>query len=170
MDYRVIRSDRKTIALEVNRDGEVQVRAPKRVSAAVIEKFVLSHTDWIAKAKQRQIERKNRFSEPDENEVSKLKAIARAVLPKKVEYYSRLTGLKCTGVKITSAKTRFGSCSGKNSRCFSFYLMRYPEEAIDYVVLHELAHTRHHDHSKSFWKLVEKYMPDYKERRKLLKG
>ncbi|MBO5746604.1 MAG: M48 family metallopeptidase [Clostridia bacterium] len=170
MDYRIIRSDRKTLALEVKSDGEVVVRAPRRVTVATIEGFVNSHTEWIAKAKQRITQRQKAHKEPTEAEVSMLKALAKAVLPKKIEYYSHLTGLKCTGVKITSAKTRFGSCSGKNSICFSYLLMRYPDEAIDYVVLHELAHTRHHDHSKNFWKLVEKYMPDYKKRKELLKG
>ncbi len=169
MDYRIIRSDRKTLALEVRPDGEVVVRAPRRVTVSTIEGFVSSHKEWIAKAKQRVSQRQATRKEPTEAEASMLKALAKAVLPKKIEYYSQLTGLKCTGVKITSAKTRFGSCSGKNSICFSYLLMRHPEEAIDYVVLHELAHTRHHDHSKSFWKLVEKYMPDYKERKKLLR-
>lgn len=169
MDYRIIRSDRKTLALEVKSDGEVVVRAPRRVTTSVIENFVNSHTEWIAKARLRVSQRQAARKEPTEAEISMLKALAKAVLPKKVEYYSRLTGLKCTGIKITSAKTRFGSCSGKNSICFSYLLMRYPDEAIDYVVLHELAHTRHHDHSKNFWKLVEKYMPDYKERKKLLR-
>lgn len=169
MDYRIIRSDRKTLALEVKADGEVVVRAPRRVATATIEGFVNSHTEWIAKARLRVSQRQATRKEPTEAEISMLKALAKAVLPKKVEYYSRLTGLKCTGIKITSAKTRFGSCSGKNSICFSYLLMRYPDEAIDYVVLHELAHTRHHDHSKNFWKLVEKYMPDYKERKKLLR-
>jgi predicted metal-dependent hydrolase len=116
------------------------------------------------------LERKNRFSEPTKQEIESLRRRAKEILPKKVEYYSKLTGLSCTGVKITSAKTRFGSCNGKNSICFSYHLMRYPEEAIDYVVLHELAHTKHHDHSWRFWLLVGLYMPDYKQRRALLKG
>ena len=73
-------------------------------------------------------------------------------------------------VKITSARTRFGSCSGKNSVCFSWYLMRYPDEAIDYVVVHELAHLRHHDHSPAFYALVERYLPDWRERMRLLKA
>lgn len=74
-----------------------------------------------------------------------------------------------TALKITSAKTRFGSCSGKDSICFSYLLMRYPDEAIDYVVVHELAHIKHKNHSKAFYTLIEKYLPDYKEREKLLK-
>lgn len=72
-------------------------------------------------------------------------------------------------IKITSAKTRFGSCSGDNRLCFSYLLMLYPKEAVDYVIVHELAHIKEHNHSKRFYKLIEKYMPDYKEKIKLLK-
>ena len=74
------------------------------------------------------------------------------------------------GIKITSARTRFGSCSGKNSICFSWRLMLYPPEAIDYVIVHELAHIRHHDHSPAFYALIEQYLPDWKARMKLLKS
>ena len=78
-------------------------------------------------------------------------------------------GLVPAGIKITSARTRFGSCSGKNSICFSWRLMLYPPEAIDYVIVHELAHIRHHDHSLAFYALIEQYLPDWKARMKLLK-
>lgn len=78
-------------------------------------------------------------------------------------------GLVPAGIKITSARTRFGSCSGKNSVCFSWRLMLYPPEAIDYVIVHELAHIRHHDHSPAFYALIEQYLPDWKVRMKLLK-
>ena len=78
-------------------------------------------------------------------------------------------GVTPTGVKITAARSRFGSCSGKNSLCFSLYLMEYPEEAAEAVVVHELAHIRHHDHSPAFYAEVAKVLPDYKERMKLLK-
>ena len=74
-----------------------------------------------------------------------------------------------TGIKITKAKKRFGSCNGKNSLCFSCFLMKYPMEAVDYVVVHELAHIKYHNHSKDFYNLINHYMPDYKQREKLLK-
>lgn len=79
-------------------------------------------------------------------------------------------GTDYTGIKITSAKTRYGSCSAKNSLCFSLYLMQKPLYAVDYVIVHELAHTVHHNHGKDFYKLIEKYMPDYKDRISVLKG
>ena len=79
-------------------------------------------------------------------------------------------GLVPQGVKITSAKTRFGSCSAKNSLCFSYLLLCYPMEAVDYVVVHELAHIRFKNHKKEFYALIEACMPDYKQRRMLLKN
>ena len=85
-------------------------------------------------------------------------------------HYAEWMGVTPTGVKITGAKTRFGSCSAKNSLCFSLYLMAYPDAAVDYVVVHELAHIRHKNHSPAFYAEVARVMPDYRERRKLLKG
>ncbi len=169
-DYRIIRSDRRTLALEIKRNGEIVVRSPMHTTVTAIAEFVSSHKDWLEKNLKKVQERKNPWDGLSSEDIARLKAKAREILPQKVEHFSRLTGLKCTGVKITGAKTRFGSCNGNNSICFSYYLMCYPEQAIDYVVLHELAHTKFHDHSWRFWMLVEYYMPDYKERRNLLKG
>lgn len=169
-NYKIVRSNRKTLALEIKPSGDIFVRVPMRASTEVIAEFVKSHEDWLEKNLQKVLERKSRFSEPTKEEIQQLRRMAKEILPKKVEFFSSVTGLKAANVKITSAKTRFGSCNGQNSICFSLYLMRYPESAVDYVVLHELAHTKHHDHSKRFWALVEKYMPDYRQRRALLKG
>ena len=99
-----------------------------------------------------------------------LKLKAKEIIPQKVEHFAKIMNLKPTSVKITSAQKRFGSCSGKNSLCFSYILMQYPEKAIDYVVVHELAHIVHKNHSKDFYKLIATYLPDYKERIKLLKS
>ena len=78
-------------------------------------------------------------------------------------------GVSPTGIKITTARKRYGSCSGKNSLCFSCFLMEYPEEAVDLVVVHELCHIREKNHGPRFYALLEHYLPDYKERKKLLK-
>lgn len=78
-------------------------------------------------------------------------------------------GLTPAGIKITSAEKRFGSCSAKDSLCFSYRLMLYPPDAVDYVVVHELAHIRHKNHGKQFYALIAQVMPDYKERERLLK-
>ena len=96
-------------------------------------------------------------------------AQAKEYLPQRTAHWSTVMGLVPAGIKITSARTRFGSCSGKNSICFSWRLMLYPPEAIDYVIVHELAHIRHHDHSPAFYALIAQYLPDWKARMKLLK-
>ena len=167
-NYKIIRSKRKTTAIEITKGCEIIVRAPLFQSQKTIENFVNEKSDWIEKSLKKQALKEDKFS-IDEQEAERLKSLAKKIIPQKVEYFSSLTGLVPTAVKITSAKTRFGSCSGKNSICFSLYLMQYPDEAIDYVVLHEIIHIKHHNHSKRFWNELEKYMPDYKKRRQLLK-
>ena len=94
---------------------------------------------------------------------------AKAQLPDMVRHWAQEMGVTPTGLKITSARTRFGSCSGKNSLCFSLYLMEYPPEAIEAVVVHELAHIRHKNHGSDFYTLVRQYLPDYDRQIKLLK-
>ncbi len=169
MDYRIIRSDRRTLALEVTLKGEVLVRAPRSVADKTVVEFINSHTGWIEKALKKQEKRRELYPEPTTDEIRELKSKAKEILPERVKFWSQKTGLYCTGITITSAKTRYGSCSGKNSISFSYLLMLHSIEVIDYVVLHELAHTKHHNHSKQFWNLVKKYMPDYETRRDLLK-
>ncbi len=170
MDYRLVYSRRKSLAIEVNKNLEVIVRAPYFVPKSSIENFVSSRLEWIEKAKQKIIERqKNAPKELSNEEILRLKKLAHEILPERVKVYSQIMSLYPSGVKITSAKTRFGSCSGKNSICFSYLLMQYPSEAIDYVVVHELAHIKHKNHGNRFYDLVKKYLPDYKERQKLLK-
>ena len=78
-------------------------------------------------------------------------------------------GLKYSRITITSAETRFGSCSSKGNISYSYRLMLYPEAAREYVVVHELAHLLEMNHSKKFYAIVERYLPDYKERRRMLK-
>lgn len=168
-DYRVVRSKRKSLAIEVTRDIEVIVRAPLFVSDTQIERFVEGHREWLKKASERVRERRENYTPPSDEEIAALKKAAREYIPAKVMEYSALMGLNPSGIKITSARTRFGSCSGKNSLCFSYLLMQKPIEAVDYVIVHELAHIKHKNHGKRFYALVEKYMPDYRDRNKLLK-
>lgn len=168
MEYKVIYSDRKTLAVQVTADGEVIVRAPKGTSEKYIEDTVKKYTPWIEKTKKKLENKEHGMKEASEEEERLLREKAKRILPEKVKYYSELIGVIPSGITVTGARTRFGSCSGKNSISFSFYLMRFPEKAIDYVVVHELCHIIHHNHSKEFYKEIEKILPDYKERKKLL--
>lgn len=158
------------MALQLTREGEVLVRAPIHTPQAVIERFVSAHKGWIEEHQERRKARQTAHPEPTPEETEALRRRAKEMLPAKVAYYAALMGVTPTGVHITSARTRFGSCSGKNSISFSLYLMQYPERAIDYVVVHELAHIRHHNHSPAFYAEVARYLPDYKERQELLRS
>ncbi|MBQ3150948.1 MAG: M48 family metallopeptidase [Clostridia bacterium] len=170
-EYKIIRTERKSIGIQITKELEVIVRAPSIVPEKYLDEIVNEKADWIEKHIEIQ-KRKNQAQtayEVSESDAEELKALAKKVIPPKVEYYSRIMGVKPSSVKITSAHSRFGSCSGKNAICFSYILMRYPEEAIDYVVVHELAHIKHHNHSRSFYNFIGKFMPDYKQREKLLR-
>ena len=155
-DYTLVRSRRRTLSMELKRDGTVVVHAPLRLGVEKIDAFVAAHEAWLARARARQAER--------------FAARARSELPQRVAHWSRVTGLVPTGVKITGAKTRFGSCNSRNSLCFSWRLMQYPDEAIDLVVVHELCHIAHHDHGAGFYALLGSILPDHRERMKLLRG
>ena len=172
ISYRIVRSNRRTVSLEVTPSLEILVRAPARMSVRDIEAFVEKNSAWIERAVARMSSRNRRMlsASLSDEECERLRALAKLEIPPRVEHFSRIMGLTPSSVKITSAKGRFGSCSGRNGLCFSFRLMCYPPEAIDYVVVHELAHIRHHDHSDEFYSLIEKYLPDYKEREKLLRS
>lgn len=165
----VYKTNRKSLSLSVNDDLDVIVRAPKSLPNRKINEFVNKNREWIDSAIERKKTELAKFALSDE-EIQELIKEAQAYVPLRVEYFSSIMNLKPTSVKITKAKKRFGSCSSKNSLCFSCFLMNYPAEAIDYVVVHELAHIKHHNHSKEFYELINTFMPDYKKRIKLLKS
>lgn len=164
--YSVVRSPRKTLCVTVKRDGRVEVRAPLNVPESEIGKFVSLHMQWIEKRRKAVCE-KPAFESVD---TERLRMLAKQYIPQRAAHYARIMGVEYGGVKITSAKTRFGSCSGKNSLCFSLYLMTYPKQAVDAVIVHELAHIRQKNHSAAFYAEVDRVMPDYAERKKLLKN
>lgn len=168
-DYTLIRAKRRTMSLQLDRAGNAVVRAPCGVKKEFIDRFVAEHEDWLTRAREKQQARRLAHPEPTDEECKALIARAKEYLPMRVDYWSGIMGLTPTGLKITSARTRFGSCSGKNSLCFSWRLMQYPREAIDYVVVHELAHIRHHDHSAAFYRFIASVMPDHEARRALLR-
>ena len=168
-DYELVRSGRRTLAVEITGDCRVVVRAPMRLSRERIERFVAEQEGWIEKHLEIQRRRKENHPRPTEAEREAYIRRAREILPGKVARYGEIMGVRPTGITITGAEKRFGSCSWKNRICFSWRLMAYPEEAIDYVVVHELAHIRHKDHSREFYAFVEEVLPDWKERRRLLK-
>ena len=169
VEYTVIRSSRRTMALEITREAQVVVRAPRFASAAEIRRFVDAHRDWIGKHLSRRQAYLEAHPPLTDVEIEALRARAKAYLPDRVAHWAGRMGVTPAGLRITSARTRFGSCSGKNSLSFSLYLMQYPPEAIDYVVVHELAHIRHKNHSPAFYAEVARYLPDYRQRQAMLR-
>ena len=166
--YRLIRSARRTISLEITREPAVLVRAPMHCPQKEIDRFVENHESWIAVHLERQRQRLAAHPEPTPEERQTLIERARQELPERVARYAAIMGVEPSGITITGARKRFGSCSGKNRLCFTWRLMAYPDEAIDSVVVHELAHIVHKNHGRDFYALVESVLPDYRRRAKLL--
>ena len=167
--YELIHSRRRTLALEVTPDGRLLVRAPLRCAQARIDAFVTAHAAWIEKhlALQRQ-RAARRPPAPTAAEVEALKARARTELPELIARWSGRMGVDPAGFKVTTARKRYGSCSAKNSLCFSCFLMNCPAPAVELVVVHELCHIREKNHGPRFYALLERYLPDWRERKKLL--
>jgi len=166
--YTLIRTRRRTLALVVTRNCEVELRAPLHCPQRSVDAFAAAHQEWVEAHLARQRSRAAASPPPSPEEIAALRARAREVLPEKVAAYARRMGLTPAGVKITAARTRYGSCSGKNSLCFSCFLMNAPEAAVDLVVVHELCHIRYKNHGREFYALLGSILPDYKARKKLL--
>jgi len=170
LPYTLRRSKRKTLAIEIKPDLTVLVRAPECTPQGYIDKFVASNGEWINTHLEKQSRRNEKEPALSKTEIAKLKKLGQEKITWKVGYYSQLMGLAPAGVKITSAVKRYGSCSPTNSLCFSWRTILLPDELLDYIVVHELAHIRHKNHGKAFYALIAQYLPDYRERVRALKN
>lgn len=166
MEYRIIRSNRKTLGIEV-KNGEVIVRAPMLLGKRKIEKFIALKQNWINNAVKRQKE--TSVKELTQAQIKELKEKAKYVLTKKANYYAAVMGVKFNKITIRKQKTRWGSCSSKGNLSFNCMLMQFSDEVINYVVVHELAHLKQMNHSALFWAEVGAVLPNYKTLRKALK-
>ena len=174
MKVTVIRSNRKTVAIQVNSDLSVTVRAPRSASEKDIEEILKKKEAWISKHIEKIKEAKERFEAEPTEKLTREKVIALAeealkVIPERVEYFAKVIGVTYGKITIRNQKTRWGSCSSKGNLNFNCLLMLAPPEELDYVVVHELCHRKQMNHSKAFWLEVEKVLPNYKEVRKWLK-
>lgn len=206
---KIVKSRRKTIALVINSDAELVVRAPFYASNQDIMRFVQQKQSWIEQ-KTEEMKRKKQerpmlslqdgekilylgrecmlfrgmtkkiyfdgkaFLLPEGAEAKKklvvwYKKRAAVILQERVDTIASNMQVKPGGVKITSAKTRWGSCSGTNHLNFSWRLIMCPPEVVDYVVVHELCHILHKNHSRNFWECVENVDSSYREHEQWLK-
>ena len=183
----LIRTKRKGVSLMVNYEGALIVRAPVRASNYQIKQIIVKNQDWIEKQKVKAQEtirerKKNRLVNSEgvlilgkrmkpkglslANEAlvkDWCKAKALKIIERKLNNFSEKFDLRYKKIRITNARTRWGSCSYDNSLNFSWKLITAPKKVVDYVLIHEMAHLRHKNHSKRFWDLVEEMMPDYKK-------
>ena len=185
MNVKIIRSNRKTLAIQINPDLSVTVRAPMYAPQSDIERILREKESWIQKhiEKIREQEEKRKKTQGEKGEygesvereyltneeIKKLADKALQHIPKRVSYYAKQIGITYGKITIRNQKTRWGSCSSKGNLNFNCLLMLTPLEVIDYVVVHELCHRKEMNHSKAFWAEVEKVLPDYKEQVKWLK-
>lgn len=174
MKVTVIRSNRKTVTIQVNSNLSVTVRAPRSTSEKDIEEILKKKEAWISKHIEKIKETKERFEAESTEKLTREKVIALAeealkIIPARVEYFAKVIGVTYGKITIRNQKTRWGSCSSKGNLNFNCLLMLAPPEVLDYVVVHELCHRKQMNHSKAFWLEVEKVLPDYKEARKWLK-
>lgn len=173
--YTIIRSKRKTVAIEIKPDLSVIIRAPKRVSEKEIERIVKKREQWILNNLDKINAARNQIGnsevkELSSEEIKELSVKAAKYIPERVEYYSKLVGVDYGRISIRKQKTRWGSCSSKGNLNFNCLLMLTPPEVIDYVVVHELCHRKEMNHSKAFWNEVQRIIPDYKSYEKWLKN
>ncbi len=171
LHYKIIYSKRKTIAIELNMDG-ILVRAPKGMPCREIEAFLKEKESWIEKHLKKIEEKKERISglQPfSMEEIDVLADKALLVIPEKVKRYATLVGVDYGRITIRSQRTRWGSCSSKGNLNFNCLLMLFPDEVVDYVVVHELCHRKHMNHSAAFYAEVERVFPEYRRCQKWLK-
>ena len=168
LNYTVIRSDRKTLSLQIKADGTILVRSPRRYPQQEIQKFVESKSQWILK-NLRQVRSLNTLPRLTEEELEILSDQAHSLIPQKVRYWAPKVGVTYGKITIRRQKTRWGSCSGAGNLNFNLLLMLTPPEVVDYIVVHELCHRKEMNHSQRFWAQVERVLPDYRLREQWLK-
>lgn len=176
--YELTRKQVKNVNLRIDKEGRIKVSAPAGVSVEFIEGFIREKEGFIRKAlkirqEQQKVADKEQKKEPTRQELIREKELAKEILTDSMTRMSRLVapyGIFCRQLQIRRMTSRWGSCipvKGKitlNSR-----LVEAPIQAIDYVVLHELAHMKYPHHQKSFYEFIAQFMPDWKVRREMLK-
>lgn len=169
-DCRIIRSGRKTLALEVTADGDLLIRAPLRMSEKEILAFAQKNREWAAgkilearkkREERERLEQENPVVPLTREELEELGRAAADYIPMRVAHFASIMNLDFGRVTIRNQTSRWGSCSAKKNLNFNVLLMLTPREVIDSVIVHELCHIRHMDHSKAFYAEVLKYFPEY---------
>lgn len=168
--YEIIYSSRRTLAVQIISGGQVKIRAPRRTSRADIDRFLIEKQDWIVKHLSTAVEKSVPAPPPlSDSERRRYMEMARDIFTRKTAYYASIMNVTYGRISIREQKTRWGSCSSKGNLNFNWRLIFAPEEVLDYIVVHELAHRKEMNHSPAFYRIVESVLPDYKKEQKWLR-
>lgn len=172
MNIKVIKSNRKSISIEITKDLSLIVRAPIFMSDDEIYAFADSKKKWIDKhlnkIKEQNKARKD-MPKLSQDEISSLADRACELIPQRAAYFAPIIGVDYGRITIRNQVSRWGSCSSKGNLNFNCLLMLTPPEVIDYVVVHELCHRKEMNHSPKFWDEVKRILPNFDEQRRWLK-
>lgn len=172
ISFKLIRSRRKGLAIQLQKDGTVLARAPLRMSEASIRAFIREKKPWITLHQEKQrmrSEEERLFSGMTEEELQAYRMQAADRFAERTAFFAGIIGVNYGRITIRDQKTRWGSCSRAGNLNYNFRLILAPPEVLDYVVVHELCHRKQMNHSVLFWKEVEKVLPDYQERKRWLR-
>ena len=161
---KIIRSNRKTLALQIKPREGLIVRVPLLATQEQVKKFIDDHKDWIEKHLKAMEERQKEASSVEKLTIDEIRTLADQALkliPERVRHYAPLLGVKYGRITIRNQRSRWGSCSGRQNLNFNCLLMLTPPEVIDSVVVHELAHLKEMNHSDRFYAEVLRVFPDY---------
>ena len=168
---KVIRSKRKTMALQIDRSGQVIVRVPYHVDDDEVRKFLNSKKSWIV-GHLNNLDRHlpdEKEKKLTEAEIRLLKVRAKRIIPQRAAHFAPIIGTTYGNITIRCQRSRWGSCSSRGNLNFNCLLMLAPPEVLDYVVVHELCHRHHMNHSHEFWEEVRGIIPEYKKYERWLK-
>lgn len=170
--YIIQKSRRRSISVSVMTDNRVLVKAPYGTSERTVQEFLLSKKDWITK----HLEKQNREEEKasalgllSNEEIRKIKRQAKKIIPERVAYWAEKIGVTYGRIAIRLQSSRWGSCAQNGNLNFNCLLVLMPQEILDSVVVHELCHRKHMNHSKEFYAEIDRVFPDYKRCNKWLK-
>ena len=160
------------MSIQVADDKKIIVKVPLGTPTFMAENFIREKKDWITKQLEK-VEKQSKLADSmgplTEEDIRQIKKKARVIIPQRVEYYAKMAGISYNRIFIRLQKSRWGSCSVDGNLNFNCLLVLMPPEILDSVVVHELCHRRHMNHSKEFYDEVLRIFPDYKRCNKWLK-
>ena len=171
MEFEVIRSNRKTMAIEI-KQSKLTVKAPLLATNEEINAFMLKNKSWIEKHVAEAQAHQQAMDSVEQLSMDKIRLLADKALvyiPERVKYYAPLVGVTYGRITIRNQRSRWGSCSSKGNLNFNCMLMLAPPEVIDSVVVHELCHRKEMNHSDRFYAEVLRVFPEYWKHHQWLK-